>query len=199
MVNDAFMRLFSPSTSPCGATATRSRSRIRRRSSCATWCFRRSSTRSTTPGYAGYFERFMEAYTTLTALSGGMGKFSKDVLRTLLDQADVPYDRAQLRTTGGPLRLRQRAQHLSNYRRRAGQRRVDSPDRGLASGRQWTGRVQVLAGGVAQCLRAFSASTSARGPSRRWSSSRRSEATKSQPHAKHRSCPASLKSSSTVR
>ena len=93
MVNDAFMRLFADNFTVWGdrntislknPTAEQLRDLV----------FPTFVNPLTTPGYAGYFEKFMEAYTTLTALSGGMGKFSKEVLRTLLDQAEVPYDRA---------------------------------------------------------------------------------------------------------
>lgn len=94
MVNDAFMRLFSKHFTVWGDRNTISLKNPTPQQ-LRDLVFPTFVNPLTTPGYAGYFENFMEAYTTLTALSGGMGKFSKEVLRTLFDQAQVPYDRAQ--------------------------------------------------------------------------------------------------------
>ena len=97
MVNDAFMRLFSQHFTVWGDRNTISLKNPSPQQ-LRDLVFPTFVNPVTTPGYAGYFEKFMEAYTTLTAVSGGMMKFSKDVLRTLFDQAEIPYDRAQFDT-----------------------------------------------------------------------------------------------------
>ena len=93
LVNDAFMRLFSQHFTVWGDRNTISLKNPSPQQ-LRDLVFPTFVNPLTTPGYAGYFEKFMEAYTTMTALTGGMGKFTKDVLRSLLDQAQVPYDRA---------------------------------------------------------------------------------------------------------
>ncbi len=92
MVNDAFMQLFAEKFTVWGDRNTISLKNPSPQQ-LRDLVFPTFVNPATTPGYAGYFEKFMEAYTTLTALSGGMNKFNKETLRSLLDQAEVPYDR----------------------------------------------------------------------------------------------------------
>ncbi|MEL7370490.1 MAG: hypothetical protein AAFN74_16340 [Myxococcota bacterium] len=100
LVNDAFMRLFSEQFTVWGDRKTISLKNPSTQQ-LRDLVFPTFVNPLTTPGYAGYFEQFMEAYTTLTALSGGMVKFSKDVLRSLFDQAEIPYDRANFEELAG--------------------------------------------------------------------------------------------------
>ena len=90
MVNDAFMRLFARRFTVWGDRNTIS---LKNPSTDQLQSLVFPTFVSPAlPGYSGHLERFMEAYTAFTALSGGLAKFNKDMLRTLFDQAEVPYD-----------------------------------------------------------------------------------------------------------